>query len=75
VLIDLYSRKVVGWALEEHMRAKLCLAALDRAVAVRRPPARLVHHSDRGDQYASAECVEALERAGIVQGMRRKGNC
>ena len=75
VLIDLYSRKVVGWALDEHMRTELCLAALDRAVAVRRPPVGLVHHSDRGSQYASAEYVEALQRAGIVQSMSRKGNC
>ena len=75
VLIDLYSRKVVGWALDEHMRTELCLAALDRAVAVRRPPVGLVHHSDRGSQYASTEYVEALQRAGIVQSMSRKGNC
>jgi transposase InsO family protein len=75
VLIDLYSRKVVGWALDEHMRTELCLAALDRAVAVRRPPVGLVHHSDRGSQYASAEYVEALQRVGIVQSMSRKGNC
>ena len=75
VLIDLYSRKVVGWALDEHMRTELCLAALDRAVVVRRPPVGLVHHSDRGSQYASAEYVEALQRVGIVQSMSRKGNC
>ncbi len=75
VLIDLYSRKVVGWALDEHMRTELCLVANVRAMAVRRPRVGLVHHSDRGSQYTSAEYVEALERAGIVQSMRRKGNC
>jgi transposase InsO family protein len=47
VLIDLYSRKVVGWALDDHMRTALCLEALQRALAVRQPDAGLVHHSDR----------------------------
>ena len=75
VLIDLYSRKVVGWALEDHMRTELCLEALQRALAVRQPDAGLVHHSDRGSQYASAEYVAALDQACIVQSMSRKGNC
>ena len=75
ILIDLFSRKVVGWALDEHMRTELCLTALRRAVAARQPSVGLVHHSDRGAQYASAEYAEALQRAGIVQSMSRKGNC
>ena len=75
VLIDLYSRKVVGWALGDHMRTELCLEALQRALAVRQPAAGLVHHSDRGSQYASAEYVAALDSAGLVQSMSRKGNC
>ena len=75
ILIDLFSRKVVGWALDEHMRTELCITALRRAVAARQPSVGLVHHSDRGAQYASAEYAEALQRAGIVQSMSRKGNC
>lgn len=75
VLIDLYSRKVVGWALDDHMRTELCLEALQRALAARQPPSGLVHHSDRGAQYASAEYVAALGRANAVQSMSRKGNC
>ncbi len=75
VLIDLFSRKVVGWALDDHMRTELCLEALKRALAVRQPDTGLVHHSDRGSQYASCEYVAALDQAGIVQSMSRKGNC
>jgi len=75
VLIDLYSRKVVGWALDDHMRTELCLEALQRALAVRQPAAGLVHHSDRGSQYASAEYIAALDHACILQSMSRKGNC
>lgn len=75
VLIDLYSRKVVGWALDDHMRADLCLAALRRALAARQPPEGLVHHTDRGSQYASSDYVAALTEAGIIQSMSRKGNC
>ena len=55
VLIDLFSRKVVGWALDEHMRTELCITALQRAVAARQPSVGLIHHSDRGAQYVSAE--------------------
>lgn len=75
VLIDLYSRKVVGWALDDHLRSELCLEALRRALALRQPAAGLVHHTDRGSQYASAEYVAALKQAGMVQSMSRKGNC
>ena len=60
VLIDLYSPKVVGWALDDHMRTELCLEALQRALAVRQPAAGRVHHSNRGSQYASKEYVVAL---------------
>ncbi len=54
VLIDLFSGSVVGWVLDEHMRTELCIAALDRAVAVRLSPVGLVHPSDRGSQDVSA---------------------
>jgi len=64
-----------GWALDEHMHTELCPPALRRAVAARQHSVGLIHHSDRGAQYASAEYAEALQRAGIVQSMSRKGNC
>jgi len=75
VLIDLHSRKVVGWALEEHMRKELCLQALSSAVAVRQPLPGLIHHTDRGSQYTSAAYQEALTDAGAVPSMSRKGDC
>ena len=52
VVVDAFSRKVVGWALDDHLEARLALAALDMAIAARDPPPGLIHHSDRGVQYA-----------------------
>jgi putative transposase len=71
LLLDAYSRRVVGWRLERTLQTRLTLTALERAIANRRPPAGLVHHSDRGIQYACAEYVEALTRAGMVPSMSR----
>jgi transposase InsO family protein len=63
VVIDAFSRKVVGFALDDHLEARLALAALDQAIAARNPaPDSLIHHSDRGVQYACADYVERLER-------------
>jgi putative transposase len=65
---------VVGWALENHLAATLPLAALEMALADRRPPpGELVHHSDRGVQYACGDYVEALEAAGVIPSMSRGG--
>ena len=75
VIIDLYSRRVVGWAATPHLRTDLALAALGRAIRQRKPPAGLVHHSDRGSQYASREYRRLLARHGIESSMSRKGNC
>lgn len=75
VIIDLFSRKVVGWALETHMQTDLCLAALNQARATRQPPPGLIHHSDRGSQYTSAAYQSALAASGLVPSMSRKGNC
>ena len=75
VLIDLFSRKVVGWALEEHMRTELCLEALNCAAVVRQPAADWVHHTDRGSQYTSGAYRTTLEALGAVASMSRKGNC
>jgi len=74
VVLDAFSRKVVGWALEAHMAATLPLAALDMALAARRPaPGELIHHSDRGVQYACADYAERLEAAGVIPSMSRGG--
>jgi putative transposase len=72
VILDGFSRKVVGWAVDRTlMSSYLTVAALERAVADRRPQARLVHHSDRGLQYASPEYVAALDRHSMVASMSR----
>jgi len=74
VVLDAFSRKVVGWALEAHMAATLPLAALEMALTARRPaPGELIHHSDRGVQYACAEYAERLEAAGVIPSMSRGG--
>ena len=75
VILDLFSRKVVGWAMRDHMRTELPLAALTMAIQRRRPPPGLLHHSDRGSQFAAAEYRKALKAHGIVPSMSRKGNC
>jgi len=75
VLLDLFSRRVVGWSMSDQMPTELPLAALTMALGSRRPPRGLVHHSDRGCQYASADYRRALEQHGVVQSMSRKGNC
>ena len=75
VVIDAFSRKVVGWALAGHLEASLALEALDRALAARQPPPEsLIHHSDRGVQYACSDYVERLEGRKIVISMSRPGN-
>jgi putative transposase len=75
VILDGFSRKVVGWALDHTMMSsRLTVAALERAVAERQPPAGLVHHSDRGLPYASPEYVQALEKYGMVASMSRPAN-
>ena len=78
VLLDLASRRVIGWSAEDHMRDELTLAALDAALARRGTHAdltRLVHHTDRGSQYASDDYIAALETRGITRSMSRKGDC
>lgn len=72
---DLCSRKIVGWATSLSIDTKLALAALDQAVALRKPPKGLILHSDRGSQYASGDFRARLEQYNIVQSMSRKGNC
>ena len=74
VILDAYSRKVIGWALDRSMTTALILTALRQALAERQPPPGLVHHSDRGVQYASAEYVQVLQQHGIQLSMSRAGN-
>jgi transposase InsO family protein len=74
-VMDLYSRKIVGWAMGEHIDTALILKALFMALLHRQPPANLLFHSDRGVQYASADYRSALAQAGLVASMSRKGNC
>jgi len=74
VILDAYSRRVIGWELGETLEAELALAALRRALAERATPVGLIHHSDRGVQYCSAAYVEMLHGAGIAISMSRAGN-
>jgi putative transposase len=74
-VIDLYSRKIVGWAMVDHLRADLPLAALAMAIAAQRPGAGLIHHSDRGVQYASADYRNMMQSTGLRASMSRNGNC
>jgi len=74
-ILDLYSRRLTGWAMSEHIDTELILAAWGMALTHRQPPAGLVFHSDRGVQYASHDYRQALENAQAIASMSRKGNC
>jgi putative transposase len=75
IILDAYSRKVVGWALATHLRAELAIAALEMALAARRPPlGSLIHHSDRGVQYACGDYTAILRAHDIQPSMSRVGN-
>jgi putative transposase len=72
---DMATREIVGWSMADHLRAGLCTDALVMALQRCRPPRGLIHHSDRGVQYAPGPYREVLERHGIRQSMSRRGNC
>jgi len=74
VILDAFSRKVVGWALDRTLTTRLPLLAVQRAITLRQPAAGLVHHSDRGVQYASQQYTELLQIHGILPSMSRPGN-
>jgi len=74
VILDGFSRKVVGWALERTLATRLPKAALEQAIAERQPPPGLVHHSDRGVQYASDEYVQVLQEHKMIPSMSRPAN-
>jgi transposase InsO family protein len=75
VVIDLYSRRVVGWSIDRRMKKALVIRALMMAVNLRKPPPGLIHHSDRGSQYASHDYQKLLKQHGMICSMSRKGNC
>lgn len=74
-ILDLYSRKIIGWAMSPSIDTSLVLKALAMALLHRAPPASLLCHSDRGVQYAAGDYRAALARAGLIASMSRKGNC
>ena len=74
LVMDLWSRKIVGWSMADHLRSELVVSALQMACTRRRPAAGVLVHSDRGVQYASRETREFLEHHGCVASMSRKGN-
>ena len=75
VVIDLYSRRVVGWSMDRHMEQSLVIRALTMAINLRKPPPGLIHHSDRGSQYCSTAYQALLKQHGMIVSMSRKGNC
>ena len=74
-ILDLWSRRIVGWSCGATLHASLVLAALHDALQRRNPPKGLLHHSDRGSQYVDEDYIKALEAAGIERSMSRAGNC
>jgi putative transposase len=74
-VMDLFSRKIVGWAMRDHMQVELASSALTMAIRQRRPSAGLIHHSDRGVQYAAHDYRAILSSAGITASMSRKADC
>ena len=74
-VIDLYSRKIVGWSMADTMKVSLVNDALSMAILHRNPSQGLIWHTDRGSQYASYSHKDLLKKHGIVQSMSRKGNC
>ncbi len=75
VVIDLYSRRVVGWSIDRRLKKALVIRALMMAVNLRKPPPGLIHHSDRGSQYASHDYQKLLRQYDMICSMSRKGNC
>src|SRR5699024_7270730 len=74
-VMDLFSRRIIGWAMSDRMTKELVIQALKRAFQTQPPKAGLIHHSDRGSQYASLDYQALLHSEGMVTSMSRKGNC
>jgi transposase InsO family protein len=75
IVLDMFSRRVVGWAMRDTMPQELTIAALQMAICNRRPGPGLVHHSDRGSQYAARTYRRLLDQHGMLCSMSRKGDC
>jgi transposase InsO family protein len=75
VILDLFSRRVIGWAVSNRMKRDLAIRALDMAVALRQPPKDCIHHTDRGSQYCSHDYQKKLNKHGFKVSMSGKGNC
>lgn len=75
IVLDLYSRRIVGWATSDRLKKDLALRALQRAIALRRPSPGLIQHTDRGSQYCSDDYQRLLKAHGIIPSMSGKGNC
>uniref|UniRef100_UPI00048839D6 IS3 family transposase n=1 Tax=Aneurinibacillus terranovensis TaxID=278991 RepID=UPI00048839D6 len=74
-IMDLYQREIVGWYADKQMTKALVLKALDRAYDKKKPKGKVLHHSDRGSQYASKDYQDRLEQYNMIGSMSRKGNC
>ena len=74
-LMDTFSRRIVGWAVSSRIDEELCLSALRKALETRRPPAGIIHHTDRGSQYCAGRYRRLLAKAGLVASMSRRGDC
>ncbi|UXR70551.1 IS3 family transposase [Staphylococcus sp. IVB6246] len=74
-VMDLFSRRIIGWAMAARMTKELVMSALNKAYTIQEPKEGLIHHSDRGSQYASIEYQNLLREKGIQSSMSRKGNC
>lgn len=75
IVIDFYSRRIIGWAISDRMKKDLALTALRRAIAIRRPPDGVIHHSDRGSQYCATDYQKLLKHHSFIPSMSGKGNC
>jgi transposase InsO family protein len=75
IVLDTCSRRIVGWSVSESLERELAVSALEKALASRRPAPGLVHHTDRGAQYASGDYRDLVEQTGLVFSMSRKGDC
>lgn len=75
VVVDLFSRRIVGWATSDRLKKDLALTAMKRALILRQPPPGLIHHSDRGSQYCSGDYQKLLAGHGCAISMSGKGNC
>jgi putative transposase len=74
-VLDLHTRKIVGWSMRETLRTEIAIEALDMAIERQRPSPGLIHHSDRGIQYAAEAYRQRLARSGITPSMSRRGDC